>query len=100
VGLKTVATGEEALEKLATQQFDLIVLDMKMAPMGGEEVYREIQKRKIKTEIIIVTGLVEFAEKLQVENPTLRVFTKQLNFSQFQKCLKGWILEKKASLKT
>ena len=36
--------GEEALEKLRDEKFDLIILDMNMPGMGGLETCREIRR--------------------------------------------------------
>lgn len=39
-----VRTGEEALEKVRQEQFDLILLDMNMPGMGGVEACRELRR--------------------------------------------------------
>jgi CheY-like chemotaxis protein len=39
----TASSGEEALALLATQAFDLVLLDLRMPVMGGEEVCRRIR---------------------------------------------------------
>jgi FixJ family two-component response regulator len=50
-------SGEECLEKLkATQNLDVIVLDIKMPGMDGIETLKEIKKLTPLTEVIILTG--------------------------------------------
>ena len=60
-GLTTVdqaANGEEALSKLRASSYDCILLDLKMPGMGGEQVYRLIQRSssELARKIIFVTG--------------------------------------------
>jgi len=49
-------SGQKALELLAGQDCDVIVLDVKMPGMDGIETWREIKKRKPLTEVIMLTG--------------------------------------------
>ena len=49
-------SGFKALELLADQDFDVVVLDVKMPGMDGIETLREIKKRKPLTEVIMLTG--------------------------------------------
>jgi DNA-binding NtrC family response regulator len=59
------ASGVKALEVLATKDFDVIVLDVKMPDMDGIETLRHIKKLKPEIEVIMLTGhaSVEFGLK-------------------------------------
>lgn len=46
-------SGKLGLEILEKKPFDVIVLDIKMPEMDGRMVYREIQKRRLQTPVII-----------------------------------------------
>jgi CheY-like chemotaxis protein len=48
--------GNEALQKVLTQQFDLIFMDMMMPHMNGYEAAKELRKQGIKTPVIAVTA--------------------------------------------
>jgi signal transduction histidine kinase/CheY-like chemotaxis protein len=50
--------GNEALQKVLTQQFDLIFMDMMMPHMNGYEAAKELRKEGIKTPVIAVTANV------------------------------------------
>jgi len=52
------ANGREALTCLETDNLDLIVLDLVMPEMGGEAFLAEMQKRKIKIPVLIMTGTI------------------------------------------
>ncbi len=48
----TVSTGAQAIEKIAKEQFDLIILDLKLPDIDGTEVLKQIRKKTV----IIVTA--------------------------------------------
>ena len=63
--VKTVASGEEAVEVLRTEKADLIVLDMIMDPgMDGLDTYKAIVEIHPKQKAIIVSGFSE-TERVQ-----------------------------------
>ncbi|MBI4858765.1 MAG: response regulator [Candidatus Riflebacteria bacterium] len=49
-------SGQEALELLAGSVFDVVVLDVKMPGLSGEEVLEQIKKAHPRTEVIMLTG--------------------------------------------
>ncbi len=48
--------GRQAVEKLKGEEFDVLVLDLKMPKLGGMEVLREVRKWPLPPEVIILTG--------------------------------------------
>src|SRR4029450_2561376 len=53
----TVASGgEEALDPLAREPIDCVVLDLEMPGTDGFEVLRRLQQRGIDTPVIVYTG--------------------------------------------
>lgn len=59
----TAHDGQTALYLLARQAFHLVLLDLKMPLMGGEEVLENIRRRNLGTDVIIVSahGTIESA---------------------------------------
>ena len=49
-------SGTECLDKLATTEVDVVILDVKMPGMDGVETLREIKKRHPLVEVIMLTG--------------------------------------------
>ncbi len=49
-------SGEEALQKIARQPFDIVLTDLGMPEMSGWEVAREVKKMLPKAKVILVTG--------------------------------------------
>ena len=52
----TAESGEEALEKVRAQDFDVILLDLKMPGIGGMEALRRIRDSGASGEVVILTG--------------------------------------------
>jgi DNA-binding NtrC family response regulator len=52
----TASSGAEALEIMNVQNIHVVILDVKMPGMDGNETLREIKKRFPLTEVIMLTG--------------------------------------------
>ncbi len=82
--LLTAASGPEALEVLAREEVDVVVLDVMMPGMDGLEVCRLLRREPRYTElqIILLTGLDDFKTrhegmKLGVSQFMCKPFTRQ-----------------------
>ncbi len=51
-----VTSSDEALELVSSNDFDVIVIDVKMPGIGGIDLMRKIKQKKPATEIILFTG--------------------------------------------
>jgi len=62
---KAVFNGEDAIDELEKEHYDLLLLDMIMPRMDGFSVLKNLQGKDIKTKIIITSNLgqVEDFEK-------------------------------------
>ncbi|MBF0117662.1 MAG: response regulator [Desulfobacterales bacterium] len=56
ISAKEISRGEDAIEELSKNSYDVILLDLKMPGINGIEVLKEIKKRKILSEVIILSG--------------------------------------------
>lgn len=56
VDIEGANSGPKALEMLGAQEFDVVVLDVKMPGMDGIETLREIKLKKPLVEVIMLTG--------------------------------------------
>ena len=54
--VETAESGEIALEKVKSKQFDTIILDLFMPGMGGLETLRRIREKNPDLHVIILTG--------------------------------------------
>ena len=55
-GVTLAATGEEALQKMKSAQFDVGILDLRMPGMDGIELFKKSRELQPLTEIIFLTG--------------------------------------------
>jgi DNA-binding NtrC family response regulator len=52
----TAPDGSRALELIGTRKFDVVVLDVKMPGLSGDQVFREIKKLRPGLPVIMLTG--------------------------------------------
>lgn len=58
--------GAQAEQLLRHQSFDLIILDINLPSMNGDEVLRELRKRKDMTPILVLTARSEIGDRITV----------------------------------
>lgn len=58
------ASGEDALEHAATGSYDVILLDLMLPGIQGQDVCRKLRARKAKTPILMLTALDSPEEKV------------------------------------
>ena len=58
----TAENGQAALEKLATQCFDVVLSDVRMPVMDGPSMLTELRKRGDQTPLVFITGYADSSE--------------------------------------
>jgi len=61
------ASGMQAIHKTRDRNYDLIILDIKLPDINGDEVARIMKKQGKKTKIVMITGYEKLAESLKDE---------------------------------
>jgi DNA-binding NtrC family response regulator len=54
--VETAVSGREAIEKLGIYDPNILLLDLQMPDMNGEEVLKHIDENNLKVGVIIITG--------------------------------------------
>ncbi len=97
--ISTVDNGEDALNKLSKEDFDLLISDVKMPGMSGLEVLKEARVIKPKTDVVIITGYptledAKESSKLGAAEYIEKPFTPDFMLNVAQKVFdtRGWIL--------
>src|SRR5437879_6368120 len=62
--VKTAPDGESGLLLAATEDFDLVILDVMLPGKGGFEVCRELRQKGIDTAILMLTARSEVADRV------------------------------------
>lgn len=60
--VETATTGLQALEKAKNKDFHLVVLDIKLQDIMGDEIARELKKLNDKISIVLITGYPSFKD--------------------------------------
>ena len=60
------SSGEEAIEKISDFEFDLMILDIKLPDMLGDEVVKRVRARNEDVEIILITGYPSLQDSIDM----------------------------------
>jgi len=63
--VSTAGDGEEAIKILGTQQFHLILLDIKMPNVDGFEVLKYVKQKQPSTKVIMLTGFADLKNAIE-----------------------------------
>lgn len=97
----TAEKGEDALKKIAGEEFDLLISDIRLPDINGVEVLRESKIIQPKLDVVIITGyptLEDAKESIRlgafefIEKPFTPEFMINVAKKAFDK--RGWILRK------
>jgi DNA-binding response OmpR family regulator len=55
----TAQDGKEGLDKLRLDEFDIVIVDIKMPEMNGIELARHVDEEGINTDMVMVSGVEE-----------------------------------------
>jgi len=97
--ISTVEKGEDALNKLSKEEFDLLISDVRLPDISGMEVLKEARVIKPKTDVVIITGYPTLEDakestKLGAAEYIEKPFTPDFMLNVAQKVFdtRGWIL--------
>lgn len=65
--IEVINDGQEALERLTSEYFDLILLDLKMPNVDGFDVLKELQKRGYPGKLIVLTAYADVENAIQAK---------------------------------
>jgi EAL domain-containing protein (putative c-di-GMP-specific phosphodiesterase class I) len=85
LGYQVVAcsTGQEALEKLSQQTFDVMLTDVQMPGVGGLRLLRAVRDRDLDLPVVLMTGTPELASAIAaVEYGAFHCLTKPVASDQ------------------
>lgn len=61
----TAFTGAAAIAIVQREAFDVVLLDMKLPDLDGNEVLREVKRLKPETQVVILTGHISASDGLE-----------------------------------
>ena len=63
----TCRDGLEAYEKIKTNRYDAVILDINMPKMNGLELLKRLKKEKIRATVIVVSSLAEKDGRITIQ---------------------------------
>lgn len=63
--VRGVPSGEEALTALAAQDFDVVLLDLKMPGIGGMETLKRMKQADVSAQVVVLTGYPNIDDAIQ-----------------------------------
>jgi len=74
----TASNGIKALYKVTKLHYDLVIIDMNLPDMLGDELAKRIHSKAPYMKIIIITGYGSYMEELEKDNQIKRVLMKPI----------------------
>lgn len=89
-----VPNGQEALEQLENERFDIIFMDINMPVMGGIEAVQRIKARGVTTPVIALTAnAMEGDRERYLEDGFDNYLTKPIVLEQFDSLIRGYLMD-------
>ncbi|MFZ1058601.1 MAG: sigma-54 dependent transcriptional regulator, partial [Candidatus Rokuibacteriota bacterium] len=87
--VECVKSGEEALGALAAQDFEVVLLDLKMPGLGGMETLKRMKEAGVSAEVIILTGHPDIDDAIEaMKLGAYDYLTKPARLSEVEEVLK------------
>jgi len=86
----TAADGKEAVNKLYTNTYQLMIVDYKLPVISGLEIVKMLNKDKIEIPVIVISGLTDEIEKELADNPLVKeILAKPFDIYHLLKVVKN-----------
>ena len=90
-------SGEDALDRLKTDAFDLVVTDIKMPGMDGLQLLQEIRKSGARSDVIMVTAYGEVESYLKAMSlGAAEYINKPIRIKELKRIVHKVLTERKA----
>jgi DNA-binding NtrC family response regulator len=89
--------GDEAIDKLSQAEFDLVITDLKMPRISGEEVVKYAKSRNAKCPVIVISGYSSlFAASESVNHGACAFLSKPFSIVELTKAIDQCLKEQAA----
>ena len=92
----SAASGVEALEKFATQDFDLVLTDLKMEKMDGLQLLKSVKEISPATELVMITGYATVSTAVDaLRQGAAHYLSKPINLDDLRATVKEMVGKKR-----
>lgn len=87
--VQCAADGEQAVEILEKESFDLVLLDIKMPRRDGLEVLKFLKEKKLRPRVVMLTGVEDVSIAIScVKLGAIDYITKPFSLENLLECLR------------
>jgi len=88
--ISTAKDGDEAIEHLKSESFDLVITDLKMERIQGEEVVRFSNETNPATKVIVMSGYASlYSTSQSVNNGAFALLSKPFTIQELISSVEG-----------
>lgn len=87
VEIDTAADGRSAIEKLRTERYSVIILDLMMPDVNGFELIEFLKKENVRTPVAVVSAVSQHALKNLDLDVVKLVISKPFDVNEFTKAI-------------
>ncbi len=89
--------GEEAIKKIDTEEFDLVITDIRMPKMDGISFLRSLKEKKPKLPVIMITGFsLAYTQQRATQEGADGYLVKPFKIEKIEELVKNLLQESKA----
>ncbi|MCK4606173.1 MAG: response regulator [candidate division Zixibacteria bacterium] len=90
--ISVACDGDEAIEKIGNNKYDLVITDLKMPRVSGEEVVKYAREQNPAYQVIIISGYSSlYAVSQSVNNGACAFLSKPFSISELMQTVSGCI---------
>lgn len=93
--VKLADDGNRAWQIINSETFDLIISDLDLPGMNGEELFARMRERSIDTPVLFTSGVSMIKEKINMDGFSgCRILTKPFEIKEIEKAISDLMGEK------
>ncbi len=97
----TAASGTEALQIIAGEDFDVVITDLKMEKVDGMQVLEEVKRKNPDTDVIMITGYATVPVAVKaMQKGSAHFLSKPLKLNEIRELLKELVKKKNRALES
>jgi len=90
--IETAASSEEAIAKMSTSSFQLVITDLKMKGMPGDKLLKWIKKKHPKTDVVLITAYATIENAVNaMKSGATDYINKPIDLYRFRKIVQNII---------